>query len=174
MVVDETYIEYAGCAQSIESEVSRRPNLLVLKSMSKVYALSGMRVGYLVAEPSIIRSLAKWLPPWAAGLPAQVAGVEALGESLYYQHRYAQTHVFREELVRNIRGHSEFQVYPSSINLVLIETASSAQQIVERMRRSNVFVRNCDSMSLRFSDRFIRIAVKHPRDNARIVQALCG
>jgi histidinol-phosphate/aromatic aminotransferase/cobyric acid decarboxylase-like protein len=56
---------------------------------------------------------------------------------------------------------------------VLVETPSSAQKILERMREFNVFVRNCDSMSLRFADRFLRIAVKPRSESARISEALC-
>lgn len=102
VVIDETYIEYAGSAQSVEGEACTRSNVLVLKSMSKVYALSGMRVGYLVASPSTVRRLSKWIPPWAVSLPAQVAAAEALKDSWYYERQYRQTHVLREELVRNL------------------------------------------------------------------------
>lgn len=165
IVIDETYIEYAGCSQSLEKEACKRPNFVVLKSMSKVYALSGMRVGYLVADASIIRSLVKWLPPWAVSLPAQVAAVEALSDDSYYDRRYQETHLLREEFVCNLRRNSQIRVYPSTTNLVLIETQSSAQKIVEDMREFNVFVRNCDSMSVRFVDRFLRIAVKRAPEN---------
>lgn len=172
IAVDETYIEYVGRMQSVETEACKRPNLMVLKSMSKVYALSGMRVGYLVAHNSIIRSLAKWMPPWAVSLPAQVSAIEALEDSTYYELRYDETHLLREEFVCNLRQHSQIEVYPSTTNLVLIETQSSSQEIIERMCESNVFVRNCDSMGHRFADRFLRIAVKRARENARIIEAL--
>jgi histidinol-phosphate aminotransferase len=173
VVVDETYIEYAGYMQSIENEACRRPNLVVLKSMSKVYALSGMRVGYLVGAPSTIHSLAKWVRPWAVSLPAQVAAVEALSDGPYYERRYQETHLLREEFVRDLRRYPQVEVYPSTTNFVLVETQSSAQRILERMRESNVFVRNCDSMSVRFADKFLRIAVKRRPESARIAEALC-
>lgn len=173
VVIDETYIEYAGSGQSVENEACRRSNLLVLKSMSKVYALSGMRVAYLVGVPSLVQPLAKWIPPWAVSLPAQVAAVEALNDKPYYERRYHQTQNLREELVRGLRNHTRVKVYPSIANFVLIETQSSAQQTLDHMCKSNVFVRNCDSMGLRFADRFLRIAVKRRHENARIVKALC-
>jgi len=56
VLVDEAYIDYAGRDQSLEREASVRPNLIVLKSMSKAYALSGLRVGYLVAHPATVRA----------------------------------------------------------------------------------------------------------------------
>ena len=174
IVVDETYIEYAGREESLEGEAKKRAGLLVFKSMSKTYALSGMRVGYLVAVPSTVRDLAKWIPPWSVSLPAQLAAVEALGDEAYYMARYVETRTLREELSRNLSRNPHIATYPSTTNFVLVETRMSAQRIVEKMRESNVFVRNCDSMGERFADRFLRIAVKAQPDNRRIGDALLG
>jgi histidinol-phosphate/aromatic aminotransferase/cobyric acid decarboxylase-like protein len=172
IVVDETYIEYAGREESLEGEACQRKGLLVLKSMSKTYALSGMRVGYLVGVPLTVGALAKWIPPWAVSLPAQLAAVEALGDRAYYEARYLETRVLREELARSLRKNPQITIYPSATNFVLVETRTSAQCIVEKMRESNVFVRNCDSMGERFANRFLRIAVKSRSDNSRIADAL--
>jgi histidinol-phosphate/aromatic aminotransferase/cobyric acid decarboxylase-like protein len=174
VLIDETYIEYAGRQESLETEACARPNVLVLKSMSKVYALSGARVGYLVANAASIRSLAGSMPPWSVSLLAQVAAVEALADPEYYQRRYEETHALRESLACDLERIGSITVYPSVTNFLLIEVPSSAQQIVDRMRGSNVFVRNCDSMSVRFEDRFLRIAVKSEPQNRRIVEALAA
>jgi len=171
-MIDETYIEYAGREESLEVEACQRPKLLVLKSMSKTYALSGMRVGYLVGVPSTVGAFAKWVPPWAVSLPAQVAAVEALGDEAYYEARYRETHALRDELTCNLRRNPQITVYPSTTNFVLVETRTSAQAIVEAMRESNVFIRNCDSMGERFADRFVRVAVKRRTANACIADTL--
>jgi histidinol-phosphate/aromatic aminotransferase/cobyric acid decarboxylase-like protein len=171
ILLDETYVEYAGFDQSVERDACRRANVLVLKSMSKVYALSGLRVGYLVGSPERVRELAKWMPPWAVSLPAQVAAVAALGDAAYYERRWAQTHRLREELARGV-GKFPVRVFPSMANFVLVETPVSAELVRQRMESQDVFVRNCDSMSARFEDRFLRIAVKRRAQNRRIVQAL--
>ncbi len=172
IVIDETYIEYAGPHESVETEACARPNVVVLKSMSKVYALSGARVGYLVANSATIRRLAVSVPPWSVSLLAQVAAVEALADSAYYQQRYEETHVLRESLARDLKQIEGITVYPSATNFLLVEVSGSAQRIVDRMRESNVFVRNCDSMSDRFEDRFLRIAVKREPQNRRVAATL--
>jgi histidinol-phosphate aminotransferase len=172
VVVDETYIEYVGSRESVEQEAAHRPNLLVIKSMSKVYALSGLRVGYLVAHPSIIRRLALWVPPWSVSLPAQLAAIEALRDPLYYRERYRQTALLRDELKSHLESNSKLRTYSSEANFLLVETSSSAQQIVDAMSDLNVFIRNCDSMSDQFNDRFIRIAVKRRHENERVADAL--
>ena len=172
VLVDETYIEYVGSAESVEQEAVRRPNLFVLKSMSKVYALSGMRVGYLVGSATSIQKLARWLPPWAVSLPAQVAGVEALGDPEYYRARYRETHALREALAADLRSFETVHVFPSRANFVLVKVPGSTEEICERMSESNVFVRNCNSMGTRMEQRFLRISVRGPGENLQIGQAL--
>ena len=171
VVVDETYVEYAGSAESVEREAAQRRNLVVIKSMSKVYALSGMRVGYLVANPALIQRLAPWVPPWSVSLPAQVAAIEALNDPLYYERRYQETRQLRDDLVRDLAAIDGIRVYGSVTNFLLIEVKSSSR-IVNEVARSGVYVRNCDSMTDRFKDRFIRIAVRNGDENQRIAESL--
>jgi histidinol-phosphate aminotransferase len=174
VMIDETYIEYAGQEESVEREACVRNNLVVLKSMSKVYALSGMRVGYLVARRDLVERLARHMRPWSVSLPAQVAAVEALCDPAYYQQRYCETHELRNALVAGLCRIQGVQVYPSSANFVLLRVPGSAQRILERMCESDVYVRNCDSMSNGFGNRFLRIAVKTSAGNERITEALAG
>jgi histidinol-phosphate/aromatic aminotransferase/cobyric acid decarboxylase-like protein len=172
LLVDETYLEFAEAGVSLEREASEKTNVLVLKSMSKVYALSGLRVGYLVGHPDTIRELRPWLPPWGVGLPAQAAAIEALSDCDYYQARYAETRMHRQVLIDSLRLNPNLRVYDSDINLVLVETATSARRIAEKMQNANVYVRTCDSMSERFPDCLLRIAVKDPATNLKTCSAL--
>jgi histidinol-phosphate/aromatic aminotransferase/cobyric acid decarboxylase-like protein len=100
--IDETYVDYVGSEQSLEGLASRSRQIVVCKSMSKVYALSGLRAAYLCGPPDVIADLRALTPPWAVGLPAQVAAVRALEEGDYYRQRYAETHRLRERLRQGI------------------------------------------------------------------------
>src|SRR5205085_4484533 len=96
--IDETYVEYAGADQSLESFAARSENVIVCKSMSKVYALSGARVAYLCAGAHQLEELRAITPPWVVSLPAQVAAVRALQDPSYYADRYRETAALRQEL----------------------------------------------------------------------------
>ena len=179
IVIDETYIEYIGADASLERDVLRFPNLIIIKSMSKVYALSGIRVGYLVAQARLIERLARMTPPWAVSFAGQLAGITALNDPAYYQHQYQQTHELRAELIQSLRGIPWLQTYPSVANFVLVELLDqrlSARQIVGRLKAQQIYLRNADSMSAHFDDKFLRIAVKAREQQQRIVAALaeCG
>ena len=81
--IDETYIEYAGANESLEQLACTRENVIVCKSMSKVYALSGVRAAYLCCSPQLIETLKSLTPPWAVSLPAQAAAILALKDKYY-------------------------------------------------------------------------------------------
>jgi histidinol-phosphate/aromatic aminotransferase/cobyric acid decarboxylase-like protein len=172
VLVDEAYIEYTGAEHSLEQEACARPNLIVLKSMSKAYALSGLRVGYLVANPKTVRALARWTPPWAVSLPAQIAAIEALADPEYYRQKYTETHALRANLAARLAAIPGVTVFPSQTNALLLEVENSAERTAERLRRCGIFIRNCDSMSEQFCDRFLRFAVKNAAQNQAICAAL--
>ena len=89
--VDETYLEFAGAENSVEQFAAQSANVFVCKSMSKVYALSGVRAAYMVGPEAEIARLGRLIPPWAVSLPAQVAAVAALSSSDYYNAQYRRT-----------------------------------------------------------------------------------
>src|SRR3989344_1875831 len=99
LVIDETYIDYVGQNQSLETKISQYNNLAVIKSMSKVYALSGVRIGYLVADQKIINKVKTLMPPWAVSFPAQLAAIEALKDPKYYRTKYKQTNRLKKGFV---------------------------------------------------------------------------
>ena len=165
-VVDETYIEYAGQSESLEAEAARRPNLVVIKSMSKVYALSGARVAYLVASPDVADGLRPWMPPWPVGLLAQAAAMEALRDPGYYASRYAETHSLRENLRTSL---TPFNPLPSRANFFLI-SPPCAEDLALRLRPQGVFVR--EFLDGPLAGRWLRVSVKDADGNARIVGAM--
>lgn len=173
--VDETYIDFLDSAESAESLVSTNPRLIVSKSMSKFYAMSGLRVGYLVADPSYVRPLDEFTPPWSVGLLAQVAAVEALRDVPYYQAMRDETHVLRQDLADKLEQIEGVRVFDSVANYLLMELASNGvERIVDLCKYEHVFLRNCASLSPRFGDRFLRTAVKNEAANQRIVEAIAG
>ena len=172
--VDETYIEYAGAAESIESFAAASPNVVVCKSMSKVYALSGARVAYLCGSRHMLDPLRAITPPWVIGLPSQVAAVHALQSPGYYADRYAETHALREGLTSELSDLG-WDVIPSVANFLLChlppdETTSA--DLVARARAHNLFLRDASGMGTQLGPRALRIAVKDAVTNQRMLDVL--
>ena len=174
--VDETYVDYAGAEASLETFAARSENVIVCKSMSKVYALSGARAAYLCAGPHQLEALRAITPPWVVSLPAQVAAVRALQDPAYYAARYRETHAAREALAAEVRALG-WDVLPGIANFLLCHLpphGPDAETIVQRCRTRGVFLRNARAMSQHLGERSIRIAVKDPATNRRMLEVLRG
>jgi histidinol-phosphate/aromatic aminotransferase/cobyric acid decarboxylase-like protein/GNAT superfamily N-acetyltransferase len=172
--VDETYVEYAGPNQSLEQLAAASENVIVAKSMSKVYALSGARAAYLCAGPHQLEALRAITPPWVIGLPAQVAAVRALQDPVYYQAFYRETAARREELAAGLRALG-WEVLPGIANFLLChlpESSAEADTIVRLARKEGLFMRDAVRMGARLGPRAIRIAVKDAATNARMLAVL--
>lgn len=172
--IDETYVEYAGEGESVESWAAASPNVVVCKSMSKVYALSGVRVAYLCAAPERVAELRRLTPPWAVSLLGQVAAVRALREEQYYRERWAETRRLRLELSERL-GALGLEVVPGRANFVLFhlpETAPPAAEVLRRCREEGLFLRDAGRISPLLGDRCIRTAVKDEATNRRIIEIL--
>jgi histidinol-phosphate/aromatic aminotransferase/cobyric acid decarboxylase-like protein len=173
--IDETYIEYAGPDQSLERFATRQDNIVVCKSMSKVYALSGVRAAYLCAAPSLIAPLKRITPPWAVSLSAQIAAVMALRDPEYYAKRYEETHTFREQLAESLLATNKLEIIPGTANFLLCHLATggpTASTVTEYCRAYDLFLRDAGSMGSHLGRHALRLAVKEPETNRRMVEIL--
>jgi histidinol-phosphate/aromatic aminotransferase/cobyric acid decarboxylase-like protein len=169
--VDETYVEYAGADESLEPFATASENVVVCKSMSKVYALSGARVAYLCAGAHQLEELRAITPPWVVSLPAQVAAVRALQDPAYYAARYVETAAWREDLAAQLRAMG-LEVLPGIANFLLChlpDDGPDAASIVRRCRQEGLFLRDAAIMGRRLGTRALRIAVKDVVTNRRMV-----
>ncbi|HEY2860909.1 MAG TPA: aminotransferase class I/II-fold pyridoxal phosphate-dependent enzyme [Terracidiphilus sp.] len=179
--IDEAYVEYVGPDESMEQFAAKSERVLVCKSMSKAYALSGMRAAYLCGPMHQLAELIPWTPPWAVSLVAQVAAVRALEDPGYYAEKYAQTHLLRERLIRGLRGLGIEEIVPGRANFVMCHLQPdhpTADALVRESRESGVFLRDVASMGTHLGDRALRIAVKDRDASQKVLDTLervvCG
>jgi len=174
--VDETYINYLPDAVSLEPLCASLPELLVCKSMSKCYALSGLRVAYAVSQN--MATLRRYIPPWAVSLPGQLAAVAALRNTAYYAAQYDIIHQQRERMQQALEG-LDFRVFSGVANYLLtyLPSASgySSNRFIEACRAQGLFVRDAQNMGVMLPNNAVRFAVRSPEENETmlaIVQAV--
>ncbi len=173
--IDETYIEYAGRKHSMESFAAQSENTVVCKSMSKVYSLSGLRVGYLCGSPKLLNPLRALTPPWSVSLPAQIAAVHALQSPRYYEDRYKETHHLRSELEQGLKQIGIQEIIPGVANFILFHLSDDhpdSATVISRCQEQGLYIRDAAEMGTGMGDRAIRIAVKDSKTNHRILQIL--
>ncbi|WP_432115640.1 aminotransferase class I/II-fold pyridoxal phosphate-dependent enzyme [Streptomyces sp. S1] len=173
--IDEAYLGYVDPADSLAGLASADARVVVCTSLSKMYALSGMRAAYLVACPETAGELRRWTPPWPVSLPAQLAAVTALRDPAYYAERWARTHVLRKQLAHDLEELGGFSSVGEGVANFLTVTlppdGPSAARLVGECRRHDVFLRDLSPLSPAYEGRTVRIAVRDTAENARIVAA---
>jgi histidinol-phosphate/aromatic aminotransferase/cobyric acid decarboxylase-like protein len=172
--IDETYIEYTGENNSMEQVACQYNNVIVCKSMSKVYALSGVRCAYLVCGQKTIDRLKPFSPPWAVSLPAQIAGVAALNDPEYYIKCYNKTHLNKELLVIELKKNKEVSVLSGVTNSILMELPKNydIKVFLKECQNRNLFLRNVENMGENWGSNLLRLAVKDNETNIKIADIL--
>lgn len=170
VVVDEAYIEFSGVA-SISSELHRFPNLVVLRTLSKAYALAGTRCGAVLADPDIVQLLSNVITPYS--LPTQT--IEAVLKFTDGEHRKAasarMTTVLgeRARLSERLKSLGAIRrVWNSATNFILVECTDAAL-VVGAAKASGLIVRDPRSPWL---PGCLRITVGTPEQNNRLLQAI--
>ena len=173
--IDETYVEYAGREQTLERFAEKTNNVFVCKSMSKVYALSGLRAAYLCANPNNIRPLKQITPPWVISLPAQIAATYALKQEDYYIKKYQETHELRDKLELQLKQIGIDEIIPGIANFIMFHVGNdkfSASRIVNECKLKKLYLRDLSGMGTSFEDDAIRMAVKDLNTNNKMIVIL--
>lgn len=169
--VDETYINYIPNANSLEQLCSSIPELIVCKSMSKCYALSGLRVAYVVSGQ--MKKLKKFIPPWAVSLPGQLAAVAALRNEEYYSKQYSLIHAERKLLQKSLESIG-FHVFPGVANYLLTylpsESGYSSTEFVEECKSRNLFIRDAQNMGISLPSNAVRFAIRSKSENKKMLE----
>ncbi|MFO6453924.1 MULTISPECIES: aminotransferase class I/II-fold pyridoxal phosphate-dependent enzyme [unclassified Aeromicrobium] len=172
--VDEAYLGYVGPEESLAELATSDPRLVVCTSLSKMYALSGMRAAYLVAHPETATAMRRLTPPWQVSLPAQVAAVAALRDPDHYRDVWDRTHELRRDLAKRLDALGGLEVEDSVANflcLTLPRGGPSAASFVAALRERDVFLRDLSPLSPAYEGRTVRVAVRDLAENDRIVAA---
>ncbi|HEX2589522.1 MAG TPA: histidinol-phosphate transaminase [Gaiellales bacterium] len=141
VVIDSAYHEYVADPGHVDAVVAfgDRPNVVVLRTFSKMFGLAGLRVGYGVAAPDVVESLGKVRGPFDVSELANAAAVASLGDTAECERRRELNRAERERLTAALEGRG-LSVYPAAANFVCIEVGDGAA-LAARLEREGVIVR---------------------------------
>ncbi len=142
IVVDEAYLEFSGLT-SLASESARRPNLLVMKTLSKAFGLAGARIGAIIGNEEWLSLISRALPPYPFPSVAIQAGLQALAPSRRQVHaeRIARTVAERARLAPLLAGASGVRrVHDSAGNFLFLEV-EDADALAARLQALGIRVR---------------------------------
>jgi threonine-phosphate decarboxylase len=170
IVLDEAFMDFAGEAESLLTRAACDARLIVLRTLTKFYAIPGLRLGYLVAVPDVVARLKRLQAPWSVNALAEAAGVAALREGEYgsFTRRFIEER--RAELSRGLREVG-LEPHASVTNYILCRVHDGATLCRELLKRG-IAARNCDSFTGMEPNRYVRFAVRKRSDNERLLATL--
>ena len=170
VLLDEAFIDYAPQA-SLLHMAAAKSRFVVLRSMTKFYAIPGLRVGYAVCAAGMAAAIREQLDAWPVSTIALEAGRAALAEEEYERETRRINAQAREEFAAALREIG-VSVFPSDANFLLSKLSrGSAAELAEWLESSRILIRRCDSF-FGLGDAYIRLAVRSREDNLRLVSLI--
>ncbi|MCL5998084.1 MAG: histidinol-phosphate aminotransferase family protein [Chloroflexi bacterium] len=166
IVLDEAFVRFTAGAWDSRGLLAHG-NLLILRSLTKDYALTGLRVGYAMGTPGVIEALEKVQPPWSVNAFAQAAAIAALRDEDYLQETLVEI-AQASAALRAALAQGGWRVVPTSVHFSLIEVGAASAFCATLVRRG-MAVRDCSSFGL---PAFVRVATRKPEENAQLVSGL--
>jgi histidinol-phosphate aminotransferase len=164
-IVDEAYLAFVP---DMTSAISlQRENIFVLRSMTKDYAIAGLRLGYAVGSAERIAALANLHPAWNVNALAQAAGLAALQDEAYLSETLKKLRAEKETLISGLKGLGYHPV-PSHTNYFLLPVGGGAQ-FRQKLLKRGILIRDCASFGL---PEYVRIATRIKEENQKLLGAL--
>ena len=172
LIVDEAFIDFAP-QYSLAGVLGELPAGIILRSLTKFYALPGLRLGFLAASEEVAARLRNLQPPWSVNALAQAAGRLCLEAKDYAKKTRKTVAAERSRLTRKLEGLG-LRVVPSAANYLagrLGDHHPPADQVMEALARQAILVRDCaDFVGL--GPGWLRFSVRLAQENERLVKAL--
>lgn len=168
LVVDEAFIDFVP-EESVIKEVGKNPYLIVLRSLTKFYALSGLRIGYGVFPLNITETIKKHKEPWTVNTLAQTAGIAALKDIEFKKKTFRVIKQEKDFLEKEFKR-LEISYIPSQANYYLLRF-DNAKEIISILKNKGILVRDCSNFK-GLDGKYIRIAVKSRKDNILLLNYL--
>ncbi|MGA3111111.1 MAG: threonine-phosphate decarboxylase CobD [Candidatus Bathyarchaeia archaeon] len=174
--LDEDFLEFVENEKTLTliGKIKRYPNLFILRSFTKIFGLTGLRVGYGIASEEIINVLSCAKIPWNVNCLAQAAAVAALKDE---EHLKVTRELIKKEkgqLLTELEKFGSFKVYPADANFFFIDirrAGLTATDLAGKLIAQGILIRDCTSFR-RLDQYYIRVAVKTHSENERLIEAL--
>jgi len=171
-IVDEAFIDFVGGAESLVCDLPS--NAVVLRSLTKFYAIPGLRLGLIVAQAELAEALRRELPPWSVNALAQIVGQAMLDESDYADQTREYVDRQRQVLQDGLCAISGLEVIPGEADYLLAKLAPplpDAPALAQELLKSRIAIRVCDNYA-GLDARYFRVAVRSGEDNQRLLEAI--
>ncbi len=169
LVMDEAYIEFLDKPLDLIPLVlsGQKPNLILLRTFSKIFGLAGLRLGYGIGHPAFIAALEKIRQPFNINSLAQAAGLAALDDTAHVR-KTRQNNAAGRKFWEAALSAMRLEYVPSSANIILVRVGQG-REVFDALQRRGIITRPMDGYQL---PDWIRISIGTPAENRRCARAL--
>ena len=164
LVLDEAYRAFVP---EIALPHSFGDQTILLRSMTKDFALAGLRLGYAIARSEIITELSRFQPTWSVNSLAQAAGCAVGKELPYYRDTWQRLREIKTGLFTTLTAEN-YDVLAADVHFALIRTKEAARKVREQLLNRSILVRDCTSFGL---PQYIRVSTRLPEQNQMLINA---
>jgi len=172
LVLDEAFIDF--CEEgSAKRMIAACDKALILRSMTKYFAIPGLRLGYAICNKPLAERLESMSGPWSVNTLALTAGVAALQDMKHNRKTLEYIRQEKAKLCELLGQFSQLKVYPSNANYLLLEIMNNqtSKEIKEELLLHRILIRDCASFT-GLTDKFFRIAVRTEKENVSLIEKL--
>ena len=176
-IIDESYLPFVINGEKSSMINTGLPNVIVLLSISKIFGIPGLRIGFIIAAPDQVNQFKRNLLPWNINSLAQEAvhylAVHKSMVDVFVQKTRMYCENQRHQFLAQFNTSPQIKLYHGKTPFILIKLppALAAHDVRQRLAKDMLLVRNCHNFQ-GLSDRFLRISLKTPADNRRVAAKL--
>ncbi|MDR7001825.1 threonine-phosphate decarboxylase CobD [Neobacillus niacini] len=172
VILDEAFYDFLVDYHSFLPYINQYSNLIIIRSMTKMFAIPGIRLGYLVAEPSVIQDLTELQSHWSTNAIALLAGELCLQEEGFLKE--TQNYIFQErKRLFNFFQNQNFMVTPSDVNFYLMRDPylKDQMELFEFLLHNGLIPRHTFNFP-GLEGSWLRFAIKGSEENDRLLEVL--
>lgn len=168
IVLDEAFYDFTDTAFSYASLITEFPHLLILRSMTKIFAIPGLRLGYLLADPAIITRAKAFKPHWSVNHIALEVGKLCLAEEEYMNRTRAYMQAQKNKLF-SLYKELDMVVSDSTVNFYLVKDETLS--LLPFLLKKGIVPRHTYNFP-GLDGKWLRFAVKSEQDNTALMEAV--
>lgn len=172
LVIDQAFSDFSQVDISLSDEILNYDNLIIIKALTKILAIPGLRVGYCLSNEKIINKMQQFKEPWTLNSLASIAIKTFPRLNKYLEKTKKWFSKEKDYLYNNLNKMPNIKVYPPNCNFILIKLLKyDANYVFEKMLDYNILIRNCSNF-MYLNESYIRIAIKDRKSNKKLIFAL--
>ncbi|AFJ47797.1 threonine-phosphate decarboxylase CobD [Shimwellia blattae] len=172
LVVDEAFLDFVPTAPGMIPHLMSMPHVWVLRSLTKFFAIPGLRLGYLIGgDLAAVATMRQRQQPWTINAFAALAGEVILRDRAYHQATFNWLNSARPALYQGLAALPGLRAWPGVANYVFFRCEVAGLNLQEALLRRGILIRHCANYP-GLDSRYYRVAVKSAADNQQLLAAL--